>query len=100
MKIRLAVPLSLGLILSSCANEPSITESYGVDSPGGNLLVSVCYSATNTTRQEIENLAAKSCPAGTTGISVAGHNTLLNQCPLSKKNRVTFECHGYPVTAE
>ena len=84
------------LLLAACANEPSLTDSYGVETTASGKLVSVCYAADNTTRDEIRKIAAGACPAGTTGLSVADHTTLLNKCPLSKKNRVTFQCHGYP----
>lgn len=34
------------------------------------------------------------CPKGTTGLEVWDHDTFWNDCPISKKNRVTYRCLG------
>lgn len=91
--LRSALSLSLLVLLSACADPPSMTTSSATrqsDSP----VVSLCYSGQTTTRAELADMAMGYCPKGTTGLEVWDHDTFWNDCPISKKNRVTYRCLG------
>ena len=90
------VMIALPIVMGGCARELSLTDTVGVD-PLGREAVAVCYSASVSTRQDVIDFALKACPKGTRSIGILEHDTLLNNCPISKKNRVVFQCQGYPV---
>lgn len=79
-------------LMIGCANAPSITTSDGVKEGAPGRIVSVCYNASNATRQDIAALAREECPNPASGLSVWDHDSLFNNCPISKRNRVTFVC--------
>jgi len=80
------------MLLGACAELPSKTESGGVDAPPNTELVSLCYSAQTTTRQALADIALELCKEGASGVEQWEHDTFFNNCPISKKNRVTYRC--------
>lgn len=90
---RFASMLSLSVWLSACADPPSVTEPTATEETQSPV-VSICYSGQTTTRDALADMAMSHCPAGTTGLEVWDHDTFWNDCPISKKNRVTYRCLG------
>ena len=91
MKTRSLLALAVVGLLAACAERPSLTDSEPTarsDYP----IVSFCYSSQTTTREELASMALEACPEGTRRVSVFDHDTLFNNCPISKKNRVTYQC--------
>jgi hypothetical protein len=87
--LSLAVPA-----LAGCADLPAETESLGsarTDAP----VVSLCYTGKTATREALRLQALALCPEGTGRVSVWDHDTFFNNCPLSRKNRVTYQCLAY-----
>lgn len=85
------VSLVLPMVLAACASEPAETHASATrfsQSPK----VAICYSAKASTEAQIRSMALKSCPEGTRGVELWDHDTLMNDCPMSRKNRVTFLC--------
>ena len=83
--------LTLLLGLSACAGDPIVTNSDVIkrtDQP----TVSICYSTETSTEQSLRELALKECPVDTSNVQVWDHDTFMNDCPISNKNRVTFMC--------
>ncbi|MDF1749035.1 MAG: hypothetical protein P1V34_09205 [Alphaproteobacteria bacterium] len=88
--IVLAVALCAG-VLSGCAEPP--TQTGTAATPATNdPVVAICYSASNTTREALAEMALKLCPKGTQRVDVWDHDTFFNDCPINKKNRVTYRC--------
>lgn len=79
------------VVLAGCADDPSVTNSNAVNQTGIPT-VSICYSGQTTTREDLAGLAMENCPEGTQRVSVWDHDTFFNDCPISKKNRVTYQC--------
>lgn len=79
------------LLLAGCAEAPSETDTNGVR-PTDYPIVALCYSSRNTTREELAALAMELCFEGTSRVEVWDHDGILNNCPLTKKNRVTYRC--------
>jgi len=89
----LAVASTL-LFVSACADPPSVTETSGTRTSELET-VAFCYSGQATTRDQLFAMALEQCPDGTRRAEVWEHDTFFNNCPLTKKNRVTFQCVGY-----
>lgn len=79
-------------LLAACARAPSETEPDIWQLRGDEPVVSVCYTAAVSTRQQVEAFAHSLCPAGYSGVELIDHDNFLNNCPLSKRNRATFLC--------
>ena len=86
----LMVALSTGL-LAGCAGTPSQTGTEGTKA-AAEQVVAFCYTGQTTTREALAQMALQACPEGTLRVDVWDHGTLLNDCPVSKKNRVTYRC--------
>lgn len=87
------MPLAVLIVLfaAACSELPTVTNSDGVaDTPDA--VVSLCYTGQNTTVDELRRMALSYCPEGTTRVDAWEHDTFFNDCPVSKKNRVTFRC--------
>ncbi len=82
----------LVVLLGACANEPSVTSSYGIKDGAPAPVVSICYNASNTTKDLLAALARENCPNPNSGLRVWEEDTLFNECPISKRVRVTFLC--------
>lgn len=82
------------LLVSACAREPSLTsvEAWRVNSNSQSKLVAVCYSPEVSTRAQVAAVVVNQCPAETQSLTVLEDSALLNNCPISKRYRVTFEC--------
>ena len=80
------------LLLAACAREPSRTETDVWQQRPGESVVSVCYSAAVSTREQVEAYAQSYCPAAKPLVNLIDHDNFLNNCPLSKRNRATFLC--------
>lgn len=92
MKNTLAAAICAGG-LAACANDPGLTDTVDArPTPDGMKTVAVCYNASNTTRDAVAEIASNACPEETSRLQVWDHDSLLNACPLTKKNRVVFLC--------
>ena len=81
------------LVFVGCTTAPTITSSdYAKDEPEGYTVVSVCYSPSDATRAEIAAKAIASCPIDTNAVEPWDKDFIINDCPILKKNRVTFLC--------
>jgi len=80
------------LLLAACAREPSETGPDVWQEVSGEPVVSVCYSAAVSTREQIEAYAQSLCPIAKPAVELIDHDNFLNNCPLSKRNRATFLC--------
>ena len=60
--------------------------------PAGEDVVSVCYSASVSTKVQVESYAQSLCPISKPVVNLIDHDNFLNNCPLSKRNRATFIC--------
>ncbi|WP_420549972.1 hypothetical protein [Curvivirga sp.] len=84
---------SLLVIVTACANSPSITDNDNVKAiPKGYEAVSVCHSGEATEKKEIEQLALAECPVGSGNVHPWDFNWFMNDCPLTKRKRITFLC--------
>lgn len=77
---------------AACARDASITESDVWHKRQGETVVSVCYSASVSTRAQVEALAGAECPAETPNVRLFDEDAFFNECPLSKRVRATFLC--------
>lgn len=84
--------LAGALVLGGCANAPSITNTDPWRQVEGETSVSVCYAASATTREEVAALAVSYCPKDRQALRVINEDSFLNNCPLVKRNRVSFLC--------
>lgn len=96
LRNRLAFSLLSMLVLpalAGCAEAPDPTNSVATkrsDLP----VVSICYTGRAATQAELRQMALDRCPAGTPGVTLWDHDTFFNDCPLSRKNRVTYQCQA------
>ena len=81
------------VIIAGCMRDPSLTNISDIRR-SGEVLVGICYSAEVSTRQEVIDFAFKHCPEGSRNMTIYQHDTLLNDCPIVKKNRIVFQCRG------
>lgn len=85
--------LLLAPLLGGCAEAPFITESHpSAPAPSEGQIVSVCYNANVTTREEIRALAQKECKDEDTKAEFWHHDRMLNDCPVLAKMRVSYLC--------
>lgn len=89
-KLLIAVALCAGA-LSACSEPPALTGTAATPL-SKDPLVGLCYSASNTTREDLAQLALEACPDETRRVEVWDHDTFFNDCPINKKNRVTYRC--------
>lgn len=82
--------LSAGILLG-CAEEPTPTDTPVIQGQDYKI-VSLCYTGKNTTREALAEMALALCPPDSVQVVVFDHDTFLNNCPLSKKNRITYRC--------
>lgn len=78
---------------TGCARSPSFTETdkwIGADAPGPT--VSVCYSAAESTREQVMAFALAKCSEDHRALTLIDEDSALNNCPLLKRQRVTFSC--------
>jgi len=79
-------------VLAGCGAPPFVT-STPKEKPGGDLqVVSVCYHANSTTREEVYQVALKECEIEGSSLEFFHHDKLLNECPVLAKTRVSFLC--------
>lgn len=84
---------ALILLISACARAPSVTDTdtwVAASAPGP--AVSICYSAVESTREEVMALALLECAEGLNALTLVNEDTAFNDCPLLKRARVTFAC--------
>jgi hypothetical protein len=93
MKGRVAIGLlSMAVLLSACARDASLTSSDVWHAGQNQTAVSVCYSASVSTREQVLALAAEACPVDKSVPTLIDEDSFLNDCPLSKRIRATFLC--------
>lgn len=81
------------LFTTACARSPSVTETdkwVSATAPGP--VVSICYSAAESTREEVMAFALTECQEDLQALTLIGEDTALNDCPLLKRARVAFAC--------
>jgi len=86
--IFVAVVMSLG----GCGERPFPTSNPGIPSPKGLQVVSMCYHANSTTREEVMELAAKECTEEGYSVEFWHHDKTFNDCPILAKTRASFLC--------
>ncbi|MBG05996.1 MAG: hypothetical protein CMM59_18195 [Rhodospirillaceae bacterium] len=79
-------------VLGGCGPPPFVTSTPKQNSGDDRQVVSVCYNANSTTREEIYKVAAKECDAEGASLEFFHHDKLLNECPILAKTRVSFIC--------
>ncbi|RVU37939.1 hypothetical protein EOI86_01135 [Hwanghaeella grinnelliae] len=84
--------LAVMVLMTACARDPSITTSDVWHSGPNQTAVSVCYSASASTREQVEAVAAEGCPVEKPILRLIDEDSFLNDCPLSKRIRATFLC--------
>ena len=91
--VRTVGAILLALLAAGCSEPP--TETNTIATPETDYpRVSICYSASNTTREALAEMALELCPKETRRVEVWDHDTFFNDCPINKKNRVTYRCIG------
>jgi len=89
----LSALLLVTVLVAGCARSPSITQTdewVRARAPGPT--VSVCYSATESTREQVMALALGECAEDRRALTLIGEDSALNDCPILKRRRVTFAC--------
>jgi hypothetical protein len=87
--------LSTGLcavVLMGCGAAPFVTVNPSLSPPNGEQVVSICYDANATTREEIAAIAQKECKEEGAGLNFWVQDKTLNECPILAKIRVSFLC--------
>ena len=87
--------LILGAVLSvlaGCGQEPFVTTSPKEKASGNEQVVSVCYNANSTTREEIYKIANEECEVDGSSLEFFHHDKLFNACPIFAKSRASFLC--------
>jgi len=83
----------LGALAGACTAYPPTVTTDPLHRPAaGGAVVSVCYDASDHGRREIEQIALEACPTPTAAVTPWRVDTLLNECPLFKKARISFRC--------
>lgn len=80
------------ILLSACAREPSFTSVEAWRQNATSNTVAICYSPEIATQDQLATLAVTKCPANTQSLRVIEDSALLNNCPISKRFRVIFQC--------
>lgn len=78
---------------AGCARSPSFTQTdewVSANAPGP--AVSVCYSAAESTREQIMAFALAKCSEDLRALTLIDEDSALNNCPLLKRQRATFSC--------
>jgi hypothetical protein len=86
------IALFFPLLLHGCGVAPFVTSNPAIKSPDETEVVSMCYHANATTREEVTALAAKECTVEDSTVTFWHHDTVLNDCPILAKTRVSFLC--------
>jgi hypothetical protein len=85
--------VSLAALAGACtAYPPTVTTGPLLGPAAGGAVVSVCYDSSDHGRREIEQIALQACPKPTAAVTPWRLDTLLNECPLFKKTRISFRC--------
>lgn len=85
--------VSLAALAGACtAYPPTVTTDPLLGPAAGGAVVSVCYDSSDHGRREIEQIALQACPKSTAAVTPWRLDTLLNECPLFKKTRISFRC--------
>ncbi len=80
------------LFVAGCVEGPFPTGNPKFPAPDGAQVVSMCYHANATTREEVMSLAAKECDVEGSGVEFWHHDKMFNSCPIMAKTRVSFLC--------
>ena len=80
------------LFVAACAEGPFPTGNPKIPAPDGAQVVSMCYHASATTREEVMSLAAKECDVEQSSVELWHHDKMFNSCPILAKTRVSFIC--------
>ena len=80
------------LFVAGCAEGPFPTGNPKIPAPDGAQVVSMCYHANATTREEVMSLAAKECEVERSSVEFWHHDKTFNSCPIMAKTRVSFLC--------
>lgn len=76
-----------------CARSLSFTNTdpwISANAPGPS--VSVCFSSAESTREQVMAFALARCPEDRRALTVLNEDSALNNCPILKRQRVTFSC--------
>ena len=86
------IAVAASLFVVGCAEKPFHTGNPNIQAPDGVQVVSVCYHANVTTREEVVSLAVKECDVEGSGVEFWHHDKMFNSCPILAKTRVSFLC--------
>jgi hypothetical protein len=94
------IALFFPLWLLGCGAAPFVIGNSVIKSPDGTQVVSMCYHANATTREEVTTLAAKECKEEGSTVTFWHHDTAFNDCPILAKTRVSFLCVSLAAPAK
>jgi hypothetical protein len=79
------------MLATACTSYPPSVTSSPVPGSGG-AVVSICYNSSDHGRREIEQIALEACPQPAAAVTPLRLDAVLNECPLFKKTRISFQC--------
>jgi len=89
----LRIPMIVAvLVLVGCGERLFPTSNPSIRHPDGLQIVSMCYHANVTTREEVEDVAAEQCADDGSRVKFWHHDRTFNDCPIFAKARVSFIC--------
>jgi hypothetical protein len=86
------IVLFFPLWLFGCGVAPFVTGNPAIKSSDDIQVVSICYHANATTREEVMAIAAKDCREEGSTVTFWNHEITFNDCPILAKIRVSFLC--------
>ena len=86
------IALFFPLWISGCGAAPFVTDNLAIKSPDDLQIISICYHANATTREEVTAFAVKKCKEEGSTVTFLHHDKMFNDCPILAKMRVSFIC--------
>lgn len=84
--------LLIVILVSGCGRPPTVTTNPAVALNDSRKYVSVCFDAGENKQSDIETAAQEVCDPLTDRLVPARRDRIFNDCPLFKKERITFIC--------
>ena len=76
----------------ACTVSPFVTNNPDLKSPNELQVISICYSASTTSRNDIIEIAVKECVKKESKLKFWRQDRMFNECPVFAKIRVSFLC--------
>ena len=80
------------MVCISCVAAPFATSNPTKHPESDVQVVSICYHAGTTTREQIMLAASENCEIEGSILQFWRHDRMLNECPILAKTRVSFLC--------